>query len=557
RTHFTFPTNPVGAVLYMTNVVDDGCIVYLNGIEMYRIRMPGGTVASNTPASGTGTEGAQELQIVINSPRLRQGDNVIAVELHDTVGSSDVDWTMGLAYRLMSPIAITTQPINRIDAQIGDSIEMSVEVSGDDPRYWWFRSNNVSNVFLTGQTNSLLRLSNIQTNQAGTYYVIVSNVISGVRSSNTVVTVVPDIFPPEFVSVVINEGDSNRVFALFDEDILSANNRTPALSGTNLANYYLREVVGGKKIDITQATVGRGSKAVRLTLATNIDCSKEYVLMVSNLTDLRTNLMVPNVAYGIVGCVQRLSLVAFDGQFNFLPTFQGGPLPTNWYTTNYQVDANWGQGTAPFYYEQGCFSNCYGIFGSACATNGTPVSVGWPTICFRTEFIIPSNAPTVGQLRLQHVIDDGAIFYVNGKELLRYNMTNAAVDFNYLAPCINSQCQTQSYTLDNLLIGTNIFCVEVHSCDEFVQADFMFGCDLDIIVTNFPTKIPELKITRIINPRRIILGWQPSGWQLQTSTNIANTSSWLNVATANTNAMGFTNSNPIVDRQRFYRLRRP
>ena len=560
RTHFNFPTNPVGAVLYLTNVVDDGCIVYLNGVELYRIRMPAGAVTSNTVATGTGTEGAQELQTLINSPRLRQGDNVIAVELHDTAGSSDVDWTMGLAYRIMAPIVIVQQPTNQVDALIGDVVDLSVGVAGDAPQYWWFRNN----VFLTGQTNASLRINNIQTNQAGTYYVVVSNIISGARSSNSVVTVVPDTFPPQLTGSAINEGDTNRVYALFDEDVLTVNNRNPSQSGTNLANYSLKEAATGKVIDVIQATVGRGSKAVRLTLATNIDCTKEYVLKVSNLTDIRTNLMEPNPGYAIVGCVSRLSVVAFENGWNFLPTFSGGPLPTNWYTTNYQVDANWGQGSAPFYFRQGCISNCYGSYGTPgaggnCGGEGTSVSVGWPTYVFRTEFVIPSNSPTAGQLRLSHVIDDGAIFYLNGKEFLRYNLTNAPIDFDYLVPtCLpDPLCQTQAYALNNLIIGTNVFCAEVHSCDEFNQADFFFGCQLDIIVTNFPTRIPDLIISNIVSPRRVFVKWQPSGWRLQSSTNLANTSSWANVTGVSTNATGYTNSNPLVDRQRFYRLSRP
>ncbi|HKQ38380.1 MAG TPA: immunoglobulin domain-containing protein [Verrucomicrobiae bacterium] len=556
RTHFNFPISTNNIFLYFTNVVDDGLVLYLNGVRLYDLRVSANPPTYATFAGGTPAEGAKELVIMTNgAARLRQGDNVLAVEVHDSSATStDVGFGLGLAYRGLAPITIVQQPTNSVDAFIGDSLDLSVQVIGDNPRYWWFRDT----VF-TGQTNANLRINNLQVTNSGNYYVIVSNTISGARSSNSVVTVVPDTIPPEFTAAAINEGDTNRVYALFTEDVLPVNLRNPSLSATNLANYSLTEVGNtNNKITITTVTVGRGQKSVRLTLATNIDCSKEYVLRVSNLTDTRTNLMSPNPGYQIVGCVYRANIVDFQAFWNFNATYVGADpgLPTNWYTTNYQVDGTWSGGFAPFYYAQGCFSNCYGSFGVACPGQGTPTSVGYPTYAFRKEFVVNSNSPTIGLLRLSHVIDDGAIFYLNGKELLRYNMTNAPVDFNYLAPCLPvAQCQTQSYTLDNLIIGTNLFCVEVHSCDEFTGADFMFGCEMDIIFTNFPTVIPEIKIRQTSNPKREILSWQPRGWRLQTTTNVGNPASWANVVGITTNFTGYTN-NP-TDRWRFWRLCRP
>jgi len=287
--------------------------------------------------------------------------------------------------------------------------------------------------------------------------------------------------------------------------------------------------------------------------------------------------LLHNPSEAIIGCVDRIGAVDFDAFWYFIPTYDEAQiLPTNsanaWYTTNYQVDANWAGGNAPFYFKSGCFSNCYGFFGTSgastnCGALGSPVSIGYPTIAFRREFIVPSNSPAVGQLRFQHVTDDGAIFYLNGKELLRYNMTNVPVTFNYFAPCILNEptCQTQAYTLNNLLVGTNVLCAEVHSCDEFDGADFMFGCQLDIIVTNYATQIPEIRVTRTPATnavKRVFLDWDYPGWQLQTSTNLANTNlgatGWTNVMNGAvpypTNLTRYTNNPTEVGRGRHYRL---
>jgi len=562
RTHFTFPTNPTNTFLYFTNVVDDGLVLYLNGVRLYDLRVAANPPTYATFAGGTPAEGARELVIITNgtTPRVRQGDNVLAVEVHDSSATStDIGFGLALGYRVLAPITIVQQPTNRVDALIGDTLDLSVVVTGDNPRYAWFKDN----VFQTGQTNPTFRINNLQTGNAGTYWVVVSNTISSVRSSNSVVTVVPDTFPPELVTAAVNEGETNRVYAIFTEDVLTVNNRNPLASATNLANYTVSEVSNpSNKFTITAATVGVGQRSVRLTLNTNIDCSKEWVLTVRNLTDRRTNTIVPNPSQAIVGCQFRIPAVEFGAIWNYMYTYDEAqpPLPTNWYTTNYQVDANWTIGSAPFWYSATCLSNCFGEFGAQCPAEGTSVSVGFPTTVFRTQFIVPSNSPTVGTLRLTEAVDDGAIFYLNGKEILRNNMTNGPVTFNYLPPCTNNTvCGVQIYGLDSLLIGTNIFCAEVHSCDEFVQADFMFGCQLDIIVTNYPTRIPELKVRKTISPTRVILDWQPRGWRLQTSTNLANSNAWVNVTGITTNFTSYTNNPltvPLVN-WRFWRLCRP
>lgn len=77
---------------------DDGVIVYVNGQEAFRLNMPSGTVAYNTYASST-VAGSDETTWNANQVTnlLQDGDNVIAVELHQaTAGSSDLRFDMSL-----------------------------------------------------------------------------------------------------------------------------------------------------------------------------------------------------------------------------------------------------------------------------------------------------------------------------------------------------------------------------------------------------------------------------------------------------------------------------
>jgi hypothetical protein len=101
RTHFNYDGPPNGAVLIGSYMLDDGAVIYLNGFEAARVRMPAGAVAFNTLANTT--VGDADVETVnISAEHLAMGDNVLAVEVHQSLaqtassGSSDVVWGMKL-----------------------------------------------------------------------------------------------------------------------------------------------------------------------------------------------------------------------------------------------------------------------------------------------------------------------------------------------------------------------------------------------------------------------------------------------------------------------------
>ncbi len=74
---------------------DDGAVVYLNGVEVWRSNMPGGAITYNTFASSTATEGVWNTQVVANT--LVVGTNIIAVEVHQrSATSSDISFNFEL-----------------------------------------------------------------------------------------------------------------------------------------------------------------------------------------------------------------------------------------------------------------------------------------------------------------------------------------------------------------------------------------------------------------------------------------------------------------------------
>ena len=110
RKHFDFTNQVSGAQLQFSGYVDDGAVFYLNGTEIYRLRMPAaptvinnGTVATANPCSGDATcADSFTLSGPLVTTNLLAGDNVLAVEVHNrSSGSPDV--TFGLAATSTSP----------------------------------------------------------------------------------------------------------------------------------------------------------------------------------------------------------------------------------------------------------------------------------------------------------------------------------------------------------------------------------------------------------------------------------------------------------------------
>ena len=74
-------------------LVDDGAIVYLNGVELARDNMPSGSTNSSTRASSTRFDAAERTWRTFTAPAsaLVEGMNVLAIEVHqDSLTSSDL-----------------------------------------------------------------------------------------------------------------------------------------------------------------------------------------------------------------------------------------------------------------------------------------------------------------------------------------------------------------------------------------------------------------------------------------------------------------------------------
>ncbi len=76
---------------------DDGAVVYLNGAEVFRDNLPSGSINYLTPASLAADDGADFISTNLNPAFLQPEQNVLAVEIHQTLGnSSDISFDLQL-----------------------------------------------------------------------------------------------------------------------------------------------------------------------------------------------------------------------------------------------------------------------------------------------------------------------------------------------------------------------------------------------------------------------------------------------------------------------------
>ncbi|MGD0536352.1 MAG: phosphodiester glycosidase family protein [Verrucomicrobiota bacterium] len=115
RTHFTFTNALSGVSLVLSNYVDDGAVFYLNGAEIYRLRMAPApaVIANSTLASGYPCPDATDYGNAVCpdvfpigsdlATNLEAGDNVLAAEVHNYSALSP-DITFGSALFFNEPV---------------------------------------------------------------------------------------------------------------------------------------------------------------------------------------------------------------------------------------------------------------------------------------------------------------------------------------------------------------------------------------------------------------------------------------------------------------------
>ena len=103
------------------------------------------------------------------------------------------------------------------------------------------------------------------------------------------------------------------------------------------------------------------------------------------------------------------------------------------------------------------------------------------TYYFRTEFQF-DGSPNAAELILRPVIDDGAVFYLNGIEVYRFNMPVGPISYtNFALSALGTATNGGPWTIPSrgLVVGRNVLAVEVHQANTNLSgSDVVFGAEL-------------------------------------------------------------------------------
>lgn len=515
RTSFLFSGETNATQLFATNLVDDGCAIWLNGQLAGALRLPTNGLfnAATIAAGGPAAEGTPE--VLTLRGELRLGLNQLAVEVHQNSPlSGDVAFAMHLAAVTAMPLTITNQPQSQ-NVKVGEPVTLTVGVSGGPVTYRWQRDG----INLPSTSNNI-SIANAQPANAGNYRVVCSNSLTVLTSSVATLSVFQDLAGPKVLEAIADNGFGVRgVNVRFSEAVNSTTAR-------NTSNYLVTQLNSGNTINVTNILY-----SVALGALLQLDESDpdwipygDYILTINNVADSKANLIAPNTRVSI-GWIYVTNLIsgATTWDFHDIAVFDPGIYEERWYDPNYILGLWWGQGQGGFQGGPSSQFPCSYVAPPQVAMSFQPE----PTI-FRTSFEWPAHWSTNGTLRLRYGADDGLVLYLNGLEVHRYNVAGLAgtpVTANSRAVTANQQtvCVTNiSLSVTNLVPGKNwIAAAVVQSANDQPNSYFVFDMSgAKSLGPDIPSEPqPDLQMIAA-GSDRITLSWFGHGYALETSTNL-------------------------------------
>ena len=165
-----------------------------------------------------------------------------------------------------------------------------------------------------------------------------------------------------------------------------------------------------------------------------------------------------------------MTLIPMEGTWSYQ---QNLIFSTDIWTQSAYNDASWSTGPALLYVESSGLP----------AAKNTPLTLGATTYYFRTHFQVDDLADLV-ELTMTTVIDDGAVIYLNGQEVMRIRMPAGAVTGSTLASATVGNAILDgpfALSMDDLVMGDNVLAVEVHQVSTS-SSDVVLGISLDAVI---------------------------------------------------------------------------
>ena len=442
RHAFTYGGNPGRTTLALQLLVDDGAIVYLNGDEIHRENMPGGAISHASLAQTDINDARLTSPIPISSGSLRTGLNTIAVEVHQSSAlSSDLVFGATLVATEEAPPP----------GELSRDIVFSEIASGSAPDF---------QVEITNVGSNRIELSGYQLrSSSGASHTLSSGSLQpGERLALT-----PDFPVSSGHRLAILRPGSNRM-----ADARKVTNR-------------LRGLSGDQWLYPDAPTFGT-----------------------PNSFSFNTDIVINEIMYNprpLPATRPSTPDLLIDWDHRWRYNESGDNLGNNWETSTHPEDGvNWRSGPGPLGVESSTLTH-------PIATPLAPLESHDPrviTFYFETEFdVTDQQKRDTTLLELAHQIDDGAIFYLNGIEIERYQVDDEPITSSSLSSDTVGDAAVVTTVLPPSAIaalqaGTNRLSVEVHQTSAG-SSDIVMGLQLTAAQEGLPFRRSDDQWVELFN----------------------------------------------------------
>ncbi len=203
---------------------------------------------------------------------------------------------------------------------------------------------------------------------------------------------------------------------------------------------------------------------------------------------LKTEIVINEIQYHAPGSgptpaqdptYDEQSLVSIDAQTFWRYRAVSSGLAPGWASEVHEVGVNgWETGAALIGFESAALEQPI----RTVLTNPSLVSPPIATYYFEHDFPLDRDVADDATLELDYLIDDGAVFYLNGVEVHRFNMPDVPITAGTLAvQSVLNAVRTSGVVIprDALVRGTNRLSVEVHQND-VTSNDIVLGVELTL-----------------------------------------------------------------------------
>lgn len=322
--------------------------------------------------------------------------------------------------------------------------------------------------------------------------------------------------------------------------------------------WQVEETGGGTPLTVVVASMLNSSNLL-LTTSAPRDADRSYRLR--RTADLHEQVDRGNFMPAGTGAPIALfesTLIQNNGAHFWRYDDSGSDLSTNWVRLNYDA-SGWLTGTDPFdafrspvVPPPGVSPTCreslpntpYRVRTCLMLSNAAN-TVQISTIYFRTHFTFDGDAAH-SILRLRAVVDDGAVFYLNGAEIGRIGMPDGLITYNTMASrdVDNFEPEQLDVAAPTLVAGDNLLAVELHQAAAIIP-DFTFSLKLSGVL---PVKPPP-RLTVGLVGGNLTVSWPPEAGILESADDPSGP--WTEVLEAHSPGQYVT---PAGEAKKFYRV---